>query len=219
MVLLFWIQLDYYSLDYHEIDYFQSRSVDKMYLVVGLGNPGREYAGTRHNVGFEAIDYLATKLNFDVSKIKFKGVLGEKNVNGQKVIFLKPSTFMNLSGESVREAAAFYKIPIENIVVVYDDVALDVGRIRIREKGSDGGHNGMKSIICQLASDNFPRVRIGIGSARGSMVSHVLGGFRQEEREDIIKAIMAAGEAAIEIITNGTQSSMNKYNSFKTSQE
>jgi PTH1 family peptidyl-tRNA hydrolase len=190
-----------------------------MYLVVGLGNPGREYAGTRHNVGFEAIDYLAQKLGFEVSKIKFKGIIGEKNINGEKTIFLKPSTYMNLSGESVREAAAFYKIPIENIIVIYDDVALEVGRLRIREKGSDGGHNGMKSIIGQFASDHFPRVRIGIGGARGSMVSHVLGGFRQEEKDEILKAIMAAGDAAVEIVTNGIQSSMNKYNSFKTSQE
>lgn len=190
-----------------------------MHLIVGLGNPGREYEGTRHNVGFEAIDYLSQKLGFEVTKIKFKGLLGEKTINGGKVLFLKPSTFMNLSGESVREAVAFYKIPIENVVVVYDDVALDVGRLRIREKGSDGGHNGMKSIIYQLASDSFPRVRIGIGGARGSMVSHVLGGFRQEEREDIKSAIEAAGDAVLEIIANGTQSAMNKYNSFKTSQE
>jgi PTH1 family peptidyl-tRNA hydrolase len=190
-----------------------------MYLVVGLGNPGREYDGTRHNVGFEAIDYLSDKLNFEVSKIKFKGKIGEKNISGEKVIFLKPSTYMNLSGESVREAAAFYKIPFENVIVIYDDVAIEVGKIRIREKGSDGGHNGMKSIINQFGNDTFPRVRIGIGAAKGDMVSHVLGGFRVEEKKAIIEAIMAAGDAAIEIIVNGTQSSMNKYNSFNCSQE
>lgn len=190
-----------------------------MYLVVGLGNPGREYAGTRHNVGFEAIDYLSEKLGFDISKIKFKGTIGEKNISGEKVIFLKPSTYMNLSGESVREAAAFYKIPIENIIVIYDDIAIEVGRIRVREKGSDGGHNGMKSIIYQFANDSFPRVRIGIGSPRGNMVSHVLGGFSPEEKKPMIEAIMAAGDAAVEIIAGGTQSAMNKYNSFKCSQE
>lgn len=190
-----------------------------MFLVVGLGNPGREYAGTRHNVGFEAVDYLSEKLNFDISKIKFKGTIGEKNVSGEKVIFLKPSTYMNLSGESVREAASFYKIPMENIIVIYDDVAIEVGRIRIREKGSDGGHNGMKSIIFQFGNNAFPRIRIGIGGPKEDMVSHVLGGFRPEEKKPMIEAIMAAGDAAIEIIMNGIQDSMNKYNSFKCSQE
>lgn len=190
-----------------------------MYLVVGLGNPGREYDGTRHNVGFEAIEYLGEKLNFDVSKIKFKGKIGEKNVSGERVVFLKPSTYMNLSGESVFAAAAFYKIPIQNVIVIYDDVAIEPGRIRIREKGSAGGHNGMKSIISQFGSEEFPRIRIGIGSPKGNMVAHVLGGFMQDEKESMIKAIMAAGDAAVEIITNGVQSSMNKYNSFHSSQE
>lgn len=190
-----------------------------MYLVVGLGNPGREYDGTRHNVGFEAIEYLAEKYNFDVSKIKFKGKICEKSISGEKVIFLKPSTYMNLSGESVKEAVTFYKIPFENVIVLYDDVAIEPGRIRIREKGSAGGHNGMKNIINHFGSDEFPRIRIGIGSPKGDMVAHVLGGFMKEEREPMIKAIMAAGDAAIEIITNGIQSSMNKYNSFNSSQE
>jgi peptidyl-tRNA hydrolase, PTH1 family len=198
---------------------FKSRGVIFMYLVVGLGNPGKEYAGTRHNVGFEAIDYLSEKFNFDVNKIKFKGTIGEKKFSGERVIFLKPSTYMNLSGESVREAASFYKIPFENVIVIYDDVAIEVGKIRIREKGSDGGHNGMKNIIYQFGSDSFPRIRIGIGAARGNMVSHVLGGFMPEEKKPMIEAIMAAGDAAIEIIGSGIQSSMNKYNSFKCSQE
>lgn len=190
-----------------------------MFLVVGLGNPGRDYAGTRHNVGFEAVDYLSQKLNFDISKIKFKGTIGEKNILGEKVIFLKPSTYMNLSGESVSAASLFYKIPIENVIVIYDDVAIEVGKIRIREKGSDGGHNGMKSIISHFSSNEFPRVRIGIGAASRDMVAHVLGGFKPEEREPMKEAIMAAGDAAIEIIMNGLQSSMNKYNSFKYSQD
>jgi peptidyl-tRNA hydrolase, PTH1 family len=190
-----------------------------MYLVAGLGNPGREYEGTRHNVGFEAIDYLSQKLNFEVSKIKFKGKIGEKKINGDRVIFLKPSTYMNLSGDSVREAAVFYKIPPQNIIIVYDDVAIEVGRIRIREAGSDGGHNGMKSIIYQIGSDGFPRVRIGVGAPKGDMVAHVLGGFRPEEKKPIVEAIVAAGDSVLEIIQSGIQSSMNKYNSFRCSQE
>lgn len=190
-----------------------------MYLVVGLGNPGREYENTRHNVGFEVIDYMSQKYNFEVSKIKFKGLLGEYNLDGEKVLFLKPSTFMNLSGESLREAASFYKIPPENIIVVYDDIAIDVGRIRIRPSGSDGGHNGMKSIIYQLASDKFPRVRIGVGSPRGNLANYVLGRFSGEERGLIEETLKAASEAVVEIIKNGVQSSMNKYNSFKAGQE
>lgn len=190
-----------------------------MYLVVGLGNPGREYEKTRHNVGFDVIDYMAEKYNFDVNKIKFKGLLGEFNIDGEKLLFLKPSTFMNLSGESVREAAAFYKIPVENIIIVYDDIAIEAGRLRIRPSGSDGGHNGMKSIIYQLNSDKFPRVRVGVGGPRGSLVSHVLGKFTDEERKLVDEVIAASSEAVIEIIKNGPQSSMNKYNSFKAGQE
>jgi PTH1 family peptidyl-tRNA hydrolase len=190
-----------------------------MFLVVGLGNPGREYEGTRHNVGFETIDYIAGKYNINISRIKFKGLIGDTIISGEKVIFLKPSTYMNLSGESVREAAQFYNIPIENVIIVYDDVAMDVGRIRIRPSGSDGGHNGMKSIIYQLNSDSFPRVRIGIGAHKGNMVSHVLGKFTKEEKEYISRVIQTASDAIVEIIQNGVQSSMNKYNSFKVSEE
>lgn len=190
-----------------------------MYLVAGLGNPGKEYEGTRHNAGFEVIDYLAGKLSININKIKFKGLIGEANISGEKVLFLKPYTFMNSSGESIREAAGFYKIPVENIIIVYDDIALACGRIRIRPSGSDGGHNGMKSIIYQLNSDAFPRVRVGIGGPERDLISHVLGGFRPEERTPVKEALMAAGDAALEIIANGTQSAMNKYNSFNSCQE
>jgi peptidyl-tRNA hydrolase, PTH1 family len=190
-----------------------------MYLVAGLGNPGREYEGTRHNVGFDVIDYLSGKLGVDVNKIKFKGLLGEYNFKGEKILFLKPSTFMNLSGESVREAAAFYKIPVENIIVIYDDIAIDAGRIRIRVSGSDGGHNGMKSIIYQLNSDKFPRVRVGVGAPKYGLVDHVLGRFSDEERKLVDEAVKASGEAVMEMIQNDVQTAMNKYNSFKVSQE
>lgn len=190
-----------------------------MYLVVGLGNPGREYEGTRHNAGFGVVEYMADKLGVDISRIKFKGLVGETIISGEKCLFLKPSTFMNLSGESVREAADFYKIPPENIIVVYDDVSMEVGRLRIRPSGSDGGHNGMKSIIYQLNSNSFPRVRVGIGAPSREMVSHVLGRFTQDEKPLIKEIIEIASDAVAEIIKNGTQSAMNRYNSYKAGQE
>ena len=186
-----------------------------MYLVAGLGNPGREYENTRHNMGFDVIDYIADSMGFKVSKLKFKGLTGEAFIGGEKVIFLKPSTFMNSSGESVREAAQFYGIPVEKIIVVYDDTAIPVGRIRVRASGSDGGHNGMKSIIYQLNSDCFPRVRVGIGEKKGDMISFVLGRFSKEERVLVDQAIGHASKAVIEIIENGIQSSMNLYNGVK----
>ena len=133
------------------------------FLVVGLGNPGKEYAATRHNAGFLALDFLAQRLGTSIDRARFRGLVGEGVLDGHRLLLLKPQTFMNLSGESVREAAAFYHIPPERVIVLYDDVNFDVGRIRVRGKGSDGGHNGMKSIIYQLASDNFPRIRIGVG--------------------------------------------------------
>lgn len=190
-----------------------------MYLVAGLGNPGREYEGTRHNMGFEVIDCLSEKLGFEVSKIKFKGLVGEVNIAGEKIIFLKPSTFMNLSGISVSEAASFYKIPFQNIIIVYDDISIDYGRIRIRPSGSDGGHNGMKSIIYQLGSDEFPRLRVGIGGPDRNLVSYVLGRLREEELKNLPEILKIASDGVIEIIENGIQSAMNKYNSFRVGQE
>ena len=147
-----------------------------MYLVIGLGNPGDEYKHTRHNVGFDVIDLMAGKYNVSVNRIKFKGVYGEINIVGEKVILLKPSTYMNLSGESVRKRH-FYKIPNENIIIIYDDISLDVGKLRIRSKGSAGGHNGIKSIIANLSSDIFPRIKIGVGQPERSLVNYVLGRF------------------------------------------
>lgn len=190
-----------------------------MYLVAGLGNPGREYEDTRHNVGFMVVDYISQKLGFSMSKIKFKGTVGEYAIDNEKVLFLKPSTYMNLSGESIRDASEFYKIPVENIIVVYDDVDITFGRIRIRPSGSDAGHNGMKSIIYQLNSNNFPRVRVGIGSPDSNMISHVLGKFSEDEKKVLKQIIETAGSSVIEIIQNGVQSAMNKYNSFKAGQE
>ena len=134
-----------------------------MYIIAGLGNPTREYEKTRHNVGFDTIDVLADKLNTSVDEKKFKGLYGRGIIAGEKVILLKPQTFMNLSGESVREAADFYKVDPEHIIVIYDDISLDVGQLRIRKKGSAGGHNGIKNIIAHLGTQEFPRIKVGVG--------------------------------------------------------
>lgn len=188
-----------------------------MFLIVGLGNPGKEYAGTRHNIGFEAIDYMSKKYNIDVNMTKFKGVFGEGFINNKKVVLLKPSTYMNLSGESIREAINFYKLESEEVLVIYDDVSLEVGKIRIREKGSAGGHNGIKSIISNMSTDIFPRIKIGVGQPKGDLVSHVLGRFSQEEIQDLNEVIEASSQAVEIIIKDGTKEAMNKLNGFKLS--
>lgn len=190
-----------------------------MFLIVGLGNPGKEYEGTRHNIGFEAVDYIADKYNIELNRIKFKGVFGEGFINGKKVILLKPTTYMNLSGESIREVINFYKIEDEEIIVLYDDISLSVGRLRIREKGSAGGHNGIKSIISNLGSDIFPRVKIGVGGPKGNLVSHVLGKFSQEEIQILRKSIIATSEAVEVMIDKDIKEAMNKFNGFNASNE
>lgn len=190
-----------------------------MYLVVGLGNPGKEYEDTRHNIGFKVLDYLKEDLGFEISKKRFNGLVGEYMLGEQKVLFLKPLTYMNLSGESIIEAINFYKIPLENIIIIYDDMAIDVGKIRIRSSGSHGGHNGMRSIINHLASLEFPRIRVGIGSSNGSIVDYVLGRFSSEESDLMEKSIAIAGESAKAIIENGVTYSMNKFNGFNAMEE
>lgn len=188
-----------------------------MFLVVGLGNPGDKYDGTRHNIGFETIDYISGKYNIDVTRVKFKGVIGEGVIAGEKVILLKPTTYMNLSGESVREAMSFYKLTEEDIVIIYDDISLEVGKIRIREKGSAGGHNGIKSIISNINTDVFPRIKIGVGQPTGDLVSHVLGRFSEEEAEDLKEVIEVSSKAVEIIMKSGTKDAMNKLNGFKLS--
>lgn len=188
-----------------------------MFLVVGLGNPGDKYDGTRHNIGFEAIDYISSKYNIDVTRVKFKGVIGEGFIGGEKVILLKPTTYMNLSGESVREAMSFYKLTEEDIVIIYDDISLEVGKIRIREKGSAGGHNGIKSIISNINTDVFPRIKIGVGQPTGDLVSHVLGRFSKEEAEDLKEVVEVSSKAVEIIMKSGTKDAMNKLNGFKLS--
>lgn len=183
-----------------------------MYLIAGLGNPGREYEKTRHNVGFTAIDYLAYDAGITVSKIKFKGIYGDGMIAGEKCILLKPQTYMNLSGESIREAAEYFKTEPNKIIVIYDDVDLEPGKIRIRQKGSAGGHNGMKSVIYQLKSDEFPRIRFGVGKAEHDMVNHVLGKFGEEDGIKVSDAIRKLPDIINLIIKNGVEDAMNKFN-------
>jgi PTH1 family peptidyl-tRNA hydrolase len=186
-----------------------------MFLVVGLGNIGRQYEHTRHNVGFDIVDLLSDKYNIPVNREKFKGIYGEGIISCEKVILLKPSSYMNLSGESIREVVIFYKISSENIIVIYDDISLEVGRIRIRDKGSAGGHNGIKSIISNLGTDVFPRVKVGVGQPKGQLVSHVLGKFSTEDR-DKVKEVFEVSVDAIEcMISKGITEAMNKFNGFK----
>ena len=186
-----------------------------MYIVAGLGNPGREYEMTRHNIGFHFIDNLADKYGVKVTKLKFKGLWGETRIGGEKVLLLKTQTYMNLSGECIRDFAAFYKVPSHNIVVIHDDVSLDRGNIRIRPKGSDGGHNGLKSIIYQLSSDEFPRIKMGVGSAEHegvALADFVLGRFSKTEIPVLEDAIIRAADALEMIIAGNTDRAMNKKN-------
>lgn len=186
-----------------------------MYLIVGLGNPGKEYENTRHNVGFDVVDMIGKKYNIDINREKFNGAYGEGIIEGEKVILLKPLTYMNLSGESVRGFVNFYKLNSENVIVIHDDISLEVGRLRIRGKGSAGGHNGMKNIILNLGTDLFTRVKIGVGQPQGGLVSHVLGKFVEDDRKLAEKTFEEAIPAVECIIKQGITSAMNSYNSFK----
>ncbi|MBE7027495.1 MAG: aminoacyl-tRNA hydrolase [Ruminococcaceae bacterium] len=186
-----------------------------MYIIVGIGNPGKKYESTRHNIGFIAIDYMASLFDIKVNKIKHKALIGEGKIDGERVMLVKPQTFVNLSGESVREIADYYKVSSQNIIVIYDDVSLEEGSVRIRKKGSDGGHNGIKSIIYQLSSDAFPRIKLGVGSKPPGydLKDWVLAKFTDEDIKIMSKAVETAAKAVPEIIKNGAESAMNKYNS------
>lgn len=186
-----------------------------MYIIAGLGNPGKQYDMTRHNIGFQTIDYMADKYGVKLNKLKFKAVYGEAFIGGEKVYLVKPQTFMNLSGDSIAEMAQFYKVPVENIIVINDDISLDTGRIRVRPKGSAGGHNGLKSIIYRLNSDMFPRIKMGVGAPKHedyNLADFVLGRFTSDEIPIMEDAIKNAECAVCEIIKNGVQSAMNKCN-------
>ena len=188
-----------------------------MFLIIGLGNIGEKYDNTRHNIGFDAIDKIAEVYNISINRKKFKGEYGEGFIGGEKTLIIKPTTFMNLSGECVREVIDFYKLTNEDILVIYDDISLDVGKLRIREKGSAGGHNGIKSIISHLGTDQFSRIKIGVGQPKGDLVKHVLGKFPKEEREVLDKVFDIAVEATETIIKDNTKEAMNKYNGINLS--
>lgn len=185
-----------------------------LFVVVGLGNPGKDYANTRHNVGFDTIDLLGERNNIKLNKIKFKSVYGEGFINEEKVILVKPQTYMNNSGESLRDIYNFYKLPIENIIVIVDDVDLEFAQVRIRGRGSAGSHNGLKSIIYLLKRDDFPRIKIGIGKKRigQDLASFVLSRFSKDQREVIEESILIGAEAAETIIKNGIEDAMNQFN-------
>ena len=186
-----------------------------MYLVAGLGNPGKEYDMTRHNIGFHTIDYIADKLGVKIKKLKYKAIYGECDINGEKVLLVKPQTYMNLSGESISEFVKFFKIPTENVIIISDDIALETGRIRIRKKGSAGGHNGLKNIIYMLNSENFNRIRIGVGAPTHpdyDLKDFVLGRFTKEEIPVLEESIIKSYKAVVEIIKRGADSAMNKFN-------
>ena len=185
------------------------------WLVVFLGNPGPRYECTRHNAGFMAGDALAKKLGVNINKLRFKALTAECEINGERVLLMKPQTFMNLSGEAVGEAARFYKIPPEHVLVVSDEVSLPLGKLRVRQKGSAGGHNGLKSIIAALGSDGFPRVRIGVGAPphpEYDMADWVLSVFRNQDLEDMQSAAQRAAEAVITYISDGPERAMNRFN-------
>ena len=188
------------------------------WLIVGLGNPGKDYARSRHNCGFRAIDLLAEKLSCKIDKAKFQGLYGQTTYEGKKLYLLKPQTYMNLSGRSVLQLSAYFHIPPQRVIVLFDDISLDPGRLRVRSDGSAGGHNGIKSIIAELGSEAFPRVKIGVGGKPhpdANLADWVLSGFTPKEEADLKPALENAGNAALCIISKGTQEAANRYNGTK----
>lgn len=184
-----------------------------MYIIVGLGNPGKQYENTRHNMGFLAVDLLAEKYNIDVNKIKFKALVGEGRIAGQKVLLVKPQTYMNLSGEAVRQAMDFYKIDPEELIVIYDDIDIPTGTFRIRKKGSPGTHNGMRNIFQHIQTNDFPRIRVGIGSGKkDNLAGYVTGGISKSEQEILADVLKNSADAAACIIEKGIDKAMNEYN-------
>lgn len=186
-----------------------------MYIIAGLGNPGQPYEGTRHNAGFDVIDVLAEAYDISVDYRKNRALIGKGIIEGQKVILAKPQTYMNLSGESIRGLVDYYKVDEESeLIVIYDDVSLDPGQIRIRKKGSAGGHNGIKSIIAHLGTEVFPRVKVGVGQKprQYDLADYVLGHFSREEREQMAEGYRHAAEAVKYMVTDRVDEAMNEYN-------
>ncbi|HPU41277.1 MAG TPA: aminoacyl-tRNA hydrolase [Acetivibrio clariflavus] len=198
----------------NEISCERCNILEDLSVVIGLGNPGPRYENTRHNVGFDTVDLLSKKHNIDVTKVKHKALIGDGNIGGHRVLLVKPQTFMNLSGESVREIIEWYKVPVENIIIIYDDIDLPVGKIRIRPKGSAGTHNGMRSVIYQIQSEDFPRIRIGIDKPpqNWDLADFVLSKFSTDERKSVEEAIANAAEAVEVILNSGIDKAMNRYN-------
>ena len=192
---------------------FKKSTVD--WLMVGLGNPGKQYERTRHNVGWRAVDLLAKEAGVKIDRSRFRGMTRSCTLAGKKVLLLKPETYMNASGEAVQLAAMFYKIPIDHILVISDDVSLPVGKIRVRAEGSAGGHNGLKSVISRLGSQDFPRIKIGVGAKPNpdyDLADWVLSSFTSEEEKALAPAVEHASAAALELIQHGPQAAASKYN-------
>ena len=189
-----------------------------MFIIAGLGNPTLQYEGTRHNVGFDVIDMLADRYNISVDGRKGRALVGKGIIEGQKVLLVKPQTYMNLSGESLRELVNYYKIDEEHeLLVIYDDISLDVGQLRIRKKGSAGGHNGIKNIIAHLGTQEFPRIKVGVGDKppRMDLADYVLSRFSKEDREKMEQAFKDAAEAVEVMIAEGPDAAMNQFNGHK----
>lgn len=185
-----------------------------MYLIVGLGNPEADYANTRHNMGFEVINQLAKEYEINISRKKFNSEYENAVIEGQKVILVKPQTFMNASGEAVIEFVNFYKIELDKVIVIYDDMDIEPGKIRIRKSGSPGSHNGMKSVVHFLNSENFPRIRVGIGKPKDeeNIIEYVIGAMPAEEKSILGEGVKKAKEAVIELLKNGMDAAMNTFN-------
>ena len=185
-----------------------------MYLIVGLGNPEEEYARTRHNMGFDTINKIASINNIEINKKKFNSLYGTGTIAGEKVVLLKPQTYMNLSGNAVRDFMNFYKIKEEELIVIYDDLDIEPGVIKIRKKGGPGTHNGMKSVVHEIQTENFGRIRVGIGNPeyKNDLLNHILTRIPDVEYKTLESAIESAAKAVTEIIKNGIDTAMNKYN-------
>ena len=185
-----------------------------MYLIVGLGNPEPEYSRTRHNMGFDVINQLAAKYEIDLTRTNFKAIYGEGMIEGKKAILVKPQTFMNLSGEAIKKYVDFYKLPLENVLVIYDDMDTEIGQIRVRAKGGAGSHNGMKSVVHELKTEDFPRIRVGIGRPVGEFdrIDYVIGSIPDEEYIELQMTQKKAVDAILTYITNGIDDAMNQFN-------
>lgn len=192
-----------------------------MIVIAGLGNPGSKYSETRHNVGFDVVDRLAQSNDIRVNKLKFKALIGEGFIGTERVLLVKPSTYMNNSGQSIREIMEFYKLPPENLLVVVDDIDIEFATIRLKKKGSAGSHNGLKSIIYQIQADDFPRIKVGIGKKPTyyDLADFVLSKFSSDERKLIDQAIKKASDAAEEFVKSGIDKAMNEFNIRNTAQD